>query len=135
MGAHALAVHGIARATEDLDVLVEPSRRNVEPLRRSLSAFGFPELAHSADQFILPKRMATLGVAPLEIDILNSLTGVTFAAAWKGKSIANVGGLKVPVLGLATYVLNKAATGRPKDRLDLELLRERGLLPKNKPQR
>jgi hypothetical protein len=130
VGAHALAVHGVARATEDLDIFVEPSRRNVEPLRQCLVAFGFHGLATAADQFTFPRRMATLGVSPWEIDLLNSLTGVTFATAWRERTTVALSGLRVPVLGLTTYVRNKGATDRPKDRLDLELLRERGLLPR-----
>lgn len=132
VGAHALAVHGVARATEDLDIFVEPRRRNIEPLRQSLIAFGFHGLAAAAEQFTLPKRMATLGVSPWEIDLLNSLTGVTFAAAWRSRTTAELCGLFVPVLGLTTYVRNKRATDRVKDRLDLELLRERGLLPRRR---
>jgi hypothetical protein len=45
VGAHALAASGRPRATQDLDVLVEPTAENAERLGRALRAFGFPALA------------------------------------------------------------------------------------------
>ncbi|OFW15292.1 MAG: hypothetical protein A3F69_02575 [Acidobacteria bacterium RIFCSPLOWO2_12_FULL_66_10] len=42
VGAHALAAHGIARATGDLDIWVEPTRENAERVMRALMAFGAP---------------------------------------------------------------------------------------------
>src|SRR5690606_15851511 len=42
VGAHALAVHGIPRATQDLDVLVEPSAGNAERVLTALVRFGAP---------------------------------------------------------------------------------------------
>ncbi len=40
-GGHAVAAHGEARLTEDLDVFVEPSLANAKHLREALVAFGF----------------------------------------------------------------------------------------------
>lgn len=42
-GAVALAIHGLPRATEDLDLFIEPERENVERLKRALqSVFADP---------------------------------------------------------------------------------------------
>jgi hypothetical protein len=42
-GAVALAIHGLARATEDLDLFIEPDRDNVERVKRALrSVFDDP---------------------------------------------------------------------------------------------
>ena len=68
--------------------------------------------------------MASLGREPLRIDILNQLSGITFAQAWRGRVILSVDELKVPFIGRAELDANKRASGRSKDLLDLELLAE-----------
>ena len=124
VGAHAVAAAGRPRATQDLDVLVEPTTSNAARLGRALRAFGFPVLADDAAQFAEIDRMATLGRPPLQIDVLTSITGVTFADAWAGRKTIRIGPLAVPFLGPRELVKNKAAAGRPKDRADLALLEE-----------
>jgi hypothetical protein len=124
VGAHALAVHGRPRATGDLDILVDPTPANACRLGRALGAFGFAALARQAARFAEPDRMATLGHVPLRIDLMTSISGVSFARAWKGRATVRFGRHRVGFLGRKELVANKRATGRPKDLLDLELLRE-----------
>ena len=66
----------------------------------------------------------TLGVKPLRIDILNAVDGVSFKEAWRSRIKVDAG---VSAIGLAALLKNKRRSGRPKDLLDLELLRERGV--------
>lgn len=40
VGAHALAAHGIARVTGDLDIFVRPTRENADRVVRALGRFG-----------------------------------------------------------------------------------------------
>jgi hypothetical protein len=122
VGAHALAVHGRPRATQDLDVFVAPTEANARRVAAALDQFGFPALAKAWRRFTREDCFARLGLPPLQIDVLTSITGVSFAKAWKGRVIANVDGLQIPFLGEAELRQNKAATGRTKDALDLELL-------------
>jgi hypothetical protein len=125
VGAHALAVLGRARVTNDIDVLVEPTAANARRLARALEAFGFAEYAKQAEaHFAKPERMATLGREPVRIDILSSVSGVEFAEAWKGRVMAQIGASTLPFLGLAAMIKTKRAAGRPKDLLDLALLAE-----------
>jgi hypothetical protein len=124
VGAHALAVHGRPRATGDLDLLVEPSLQNARRLAGALKAFGFHALAKEADAFAQPDRMATLGREPLRVDIMTSISGVSFAAAWRGRKRVRLSGRTVGVLGLREFIANKRASARPKDLLDIELLEE-----------
>jgi hypothetical protein len=126
VGAHALAVHGRPRATGDLDVFVEPTKANAQRLGRALAAFGFPALAAEALKFAEPDRMATLGHEPLRVDLLTSISGVSFAQAWRGRITIALGEHKVGFLGLSEFVTNKRSSGRPKDLLDLALLAEGG---------
>jgi hypothetical protein len=130
LGGHVLATLGRPRYTDDLDVLVEPTKANASRLAKALAAFGYAELAmQAAAHFAEPERMATLGRPPVAIDILSSTPGLTFGEAWDGRQRLKVEGRTIGFLGLAEFVKTKRACGRPKDLLDLELLREAGLYP------
>ena len=126
VGAHALAVHGIPRATGDLDVLVQANPANAERVVAALASFGAPihDLGISRDDFVRPDVVAQLGLPPYRIDILTSISGVEFDAAWEDRVDGNVAGVDVPVLGRASFRKNKRASGRPKDLADLQALGE-----------
>jgi hypothetical protein len=124
IGAHALAIHGRPRATLDLDVFVEASEANAKRLGDALADFGFLESGAQWRQFAEPDRMMTLGREPLRIDILNKISGVSFATAWKNRVPGDIGGRRIHVIGLADLRRNKRASGRPKDLLDIALLDE-----------
>jgi hypothetical protein len=124
IGAHALAIHGRPRATLDLDVFVEPSEANAQRVGAALADFGFAASAAQWRHLAVPDRMMRLGRAPLQIDILNQISGVRFETAWKNRTIGTFAGMRINVLGLADYRRNKRASGRPKDLLDLALLDE-----------
>lgn len=51
VGAHALAAHGRPRATQDIDILVEPTRANARRVCAALADFGFTALAEEVDAF------------------------------------------------------------------------------------
>lgn len=124
VGAHALAAAGRPRHTEDLDILVEPTRANAKRLGAALAEFGYAALAREAAQFAERDRMATLGREPLRVDIMTSISGVDFARAWKGRAKAKLGRFTVGFLGKKELVANKRASRRTKDLLDLALLEE-----------
>lgn len=124
VGAHALAANGRPRATADLDILVEPTLANARALTAALSAFGFRALAAEVEAFATPDRMATLGQPPLRIDVMTSISGVTFAEAWRTKMAGKMGRHRVYFLGREALVRNKRASGRAKDLLDIALLEE-----------
>ena len=51
VGGYAMAVAGIARATYDLDVFVEPTKANARRLARVFKEFGYLELARIAPTY------------------------------------------------------------------------------------
>ena len=124
VGAHALAANGRPRATQDIDVWVEPTAANAARLCAALADFGFTDLAEAVDQFATPGRMATLGNPPLRIDIMTSIDGVAFDEGWAGRLEARLDEHTVPFLGREQLIRNKQASGRPKDLADIALLTE-----------
>jgi hypothetical protein len=124
VGAVALAHHGIPRYTGDLDILVRNSPENARRLESALTEFGLASLGLKAEDFVSSYRVIQLGVAPYRIDILTSLTGVTFDRAWEGRVEGVVGETRVNFLGRKELVRSKKLTGRAQDRADLEALGE-----------
>jgi hypothetical protein len=61
-----------------------------------------------------------IGVAPARIDILTELSGLTFAEAWPDRLRAAFGEIEADFIGLAAFLRNKRAAGRPKDLGDIE---------------
>jgi predicted nucleotidyltransferase len=126
-GGYAVAFHGYPRMTGDIDVFVEISEENARKLEKVLTEFGFASLGLSAKDFLEPRTIVQLGYPPNRIDVLTSLSGVGFDEAWRRKVIADVDGLSVWFIGRDDLVVNKAATGRPKDLADLDALSKREL--------
>jgi hypothetical protein len=124
VGAHALAVHGYVRATLDLDVLVRPTSANAARLVAALTVFGAPLDAHGVTQedFARPGVVYQLGLPPVRIDILTSISGVTFEDAWSTRAMGDVDGRAVPFLGRDALIRNKRASGRKKDLHDIDEL-------------
>lgn len=124
VGAHALAALGRPRFTRDLDVLVEPTLANARRVGAALADVGYAELAKEWRRFAERDRMATLGREPLRVDVMTSISGVSFRDAWRGRTLVRVAGAEVGFLGRAAFVENKRASGRAKDLLDIALLEE-----------
>jgi hypothetical protein len=126
VGAHALAIHGAARATGDIDLLVRPTVENAERVCAALRAFGAPLATHgvSSRDFAVEGTIYQLGLPPRRIDVLTRIDGVSFDEVWAGREHRNVDELSVPFLGRAELMRNKKAAGRPKDLADLALLEE-----------
>ena len=124
VGAHALAAHGRPRATQDLDLFIDPTRANARRVGAAVADFGYPALAAEWPRFAERDRMATLGREPLRIDIITSISGVGFAQAWRGRMRAKYGKRTVGFLGRKELIRNKRASGRAKDLLDIALLEE-----------
>lgn len=128
VGAHALAIHGVPRATGDLDVWIARDAGNVERVWAALLRFGAPVAAMGVGQGDLarPGVVVQIGLPPRRIDLLTSISGVEFDEAWAGRVTHTVDGLRVAFLGRADLVRNKLASGRTKDLADLEALGEVG---------
>jgi hypothetical protein len=127
VGAHAMAVHGVPRATGDLDIWIRPDPENAPKVLRALVEFGAPLEAMNVQEEDLakPETVYQIGLPPRRIDIITDIDGVDFEEAWQSKVISQVTGLAVPFLGWDVLLRNKKASGRPKDLADLKLLEKK----------
>jgi hypothetical protein len=118
----ALGFHGRPRLTGDLDLVVRPTAASAERIVAALAEFGFARLGLKPDDFTSPGQVIQLGIAPNRIDILTSLTGLTFDEIWAGRIEGRLDALPVLFLGRRELIRNKRATGRPQDLADLDAL-------------
>jgi hypothetical protein len=127
VGAHAMAVHGVPRATGDLDVWVSPDPPNADRVWQALLAFGAPAGARGVTRKDLETRgiVVQIGLPPRRLDILTEVSGLDFEEAWRNRVTHRVGSQDVPFLSRDDLIRNKRACGRPKDLADLDIL-ERG---------
>lgn len=127
VGAHALAAHHLPRATGDLDVFVRPSAGNAALVFRALATFGAPLVAHGVTEADLasPGTVYQIGLPPRRVDILTSISAVTFDEAWASHVEVTVHGQSLPFLGKDELIRNKRAAARPKDLVDVAALERR----------
>ncbi len=78
VGAYALALHGRPRATEDLDIWVEPGPENAPRVMRALAEFGAPLADIAEADFTRPGVVYQIGVPPGRIDILKTCQASRF---------------------------------------------------------
>lgn len=124
VGAYALALHGLPRATGDIDVLVRPSFDNASRVIRALIRFGAPVEAAGLTEADLaqPGIVYQIGLPPRRVDVLTEITGVDFDEAWASRVVARFDEGPVFFLGRDALIKNKRATGRTKDLADAESL-------------
>ncbi len=125
VGAYALAVHGVPRATGDLDVWIRPETENAGRALEAFRRFGAPIHDLTREDLCRPGTVFQIGVAPRRIDLLTAIDGVSFDEAWRTRVTVRLGDIEAPVLGRAELIRNKRATGRPRDLADADQLDER----------
>ena len=72
--------------------------------------------------FLKENKIIRMGVAPIRIEILTSISGVDFDKCYQQKIVDEIDGIKVNVISLEQLKINKKASGRHKDLDDYENL-------------
>jgi hypothetical protein len=129
IGAAAMGVHGLIRATEDIDLFVKPDPDNIERLRTALSTAydGDPNIREISTADLLGDYPAVRYYPPsgdLYFDILTRL-GKIVAFENVERERKEVAGTMVWVATPAALYRMKKATVRAKDLQDAAALRER----------
>lgn len=122
VGGHAVAYYGYPRPTGDLDIWVAMTRENAEKLVKALKEFGFDVPRLSEELFLAENQIVRMGVPPLRIDILTTISGIRFEDSFPERTTDVIEGVEVSIIGLHHLKANKQSSARHKDLDDLENL-------------
>jgi len=117
VGGYAVGFHGYPRATGDLDIFVDRSADNANRLVEVLREFGFGNEA-TASLFLEPESVVRIGLPPVRLEVFSGISGVTFEQCARNAVSTNIDGISVRFIGRQELLLNKLASGRPKDLVD-----------------
>ena len=122
IGGYAVGYHGYPRATVDMDIWIAIEPRNAEKVVLALREFGFdlPEL--SAELFLKKDQVIRMGVPPLKLEILTTISGVEFEECYEERVKDKIDDVSVNIISLRHLKINKKNSGRHKDLNDLENL-------------
>jgi predicted nucleotidyltransferase len=122
IGGYAVGYYGYPRATADMDLWVAVYPKNAEKIVAVLKQFGFdiPEL--SRELFLKGDQIVRMGLPPIRIEIVTTISGVTFPECFAERVVANLDGIEVNIISLKQLKINKKASGRHKDLNDLDNL-------------
>jgi len=121
IGGIAAVIHGVPRATFDLDILVEATPENIQPLLDALLDAGIGTASLTNVDEILSNEI-TIFKDRVRIDVQTSTPGLSFQDAWKRRKTMEYQGQVFYVVSLDDLISSKRATGREVDLEDVRLL-------------
>lgn len=115
-GAQALAVHGRARHTEDVDVTVSLESATPQALLRALQSAGFEMRVDDPEAFVARTQVLPATYRPADMDLDIVLAGSGLESGFMARAeLHDLGGVQVPVISAADFVVAKVLAQRPKD--------------------
>ena len=120
VGAYAVMHYTEPRYTKDIDLWIDPSTHNARRAYRALVEYGAPLRGYTPADFTARESVFQIGVDPVRIDVLMSLPGVMFDTAWRNRTSAKVGDVRVQFISKRDLIRAKKAAGRNRDVDDIE---------------
>lgn len=118
VGGAAVNALGFVRTTEDIDFWLQRSEPNAERTLAALNEFGFGEF--TKEDLLDPKAVLMMGRPPNRIDLLTWISARDFDDCYPRRVYGNLGGVRIPLISVDDLLINKRASGRPKDMADIE---------------
>ncbi|HET6447545.1 MAG TPA: nucleotidyl transferase AbiEii/AbiGii toxin family protein [Conexibacter sp.] len=133
VGGIALIRHGVARATRDIDAVLEPGEENLDRLRTLIAEWGAtrPDGSPIPVESITEGKTIHLATPHGALDLLPDRTApLSFAELMDRADVRRVDGVEAPICSLADLVALKRIASRGRDLADLsELEAAHGELP------
>lgn len=131
VGAHAVAFHGYARGTKDLDILIRSTSENLPRVLVALKEFGFGSLGLKEADFA-GDNVIQLGYPPNRVDLLTGISGVDTEKVWETRVKGTYQGHAAFFISRECLLQNKRAADRGQDRLDVQKLEEQARFARRK---
>ena len=132
-GDFAVNFHGYNRSTSDMDIWIKPIEENKLKVFSALEIIGYPsQVLQQVLELDFTKPFSfSVGDDPVDVDIFNHITGVSYADAEKNKIHYKWNNtLNISFISIRDLLVNKMLTGRTKDKLDVEELQKISALKK-----
>lgn len=127
VGGYAVNFHGYERSTSDLDVWVKPGQENLKKIVAVITEMGFDESAvkHISSFDANAPYLFHIGAKPDDVEVFNFVTGVQYQDAEPHKiPFTDDNRLQVYFISIRDLIVNKMLTGRPQDKVDVEMLQK-----------
>ncbi len=124
IGGIAAVLYGVPRATFDLDVLIEPTKDNVERLLSAMIEAGLGTASLTNAEDVLSKEI-TIFTDRIRLDVQTSTPGISFEQAWQRRVTMNYRGQILEVISVGDLIASKTAAGRDVDLADVRILRSK----------
>ena len=121
IGGIAAVLHGVPRATFDLDVLIEATNENVTRLLEALLEARLGTAALTTAEEVLANEI-TIFQDRIRIDVQTSTPGLDFKQAWADRETMIYQGQAFYVASKQDLIASKRAAGREIDLEDVKLL-------------
>ncbi|MCH7722830.1 MAG: hypothetical protein IIC76_05740 [Bacteroidetes bacterium] len=122
IGGYAVAYHGYPRATGDIDIWITTNPDNAKKIVQAIKEFGFADPDISEEIFLKEDQVIRMGVPPLRIELLTTISGVDFKSCYANRIDETLDDVTISFIGLEDLKQNKKASGRHIDLNDLERL-------------
>ncbi len=122
VGGYAVGYHGYPRATLDMGIWVDRTPLNAKKLVSVLKKFGFEVDELKETLFTAENKIIRMGVPPLRIEILTTLSGVEFEECYNSRVVDTLDNTEINFINLSHLKKNKRAAKRHRDLDDLEHL-------------
>lgn len=122
VGGYAVMEYAEPKYTKDLDIWIRADVDNAQRVYRGLASFGAPVGALRVADLCEPEIFVQIGVAPVRVDILTTVPGLEFHAAWERRVERTLDGVPVGYLCMEDLITSKIAAGRKQDRQDVRAL-------------
>jgi predicted nucleotidyltransferase len=124
VGGYAVAFYGHVRTTADMDVWIGATTPNALRAIEALAKFGFSRDSLKDLTLDKPRQVVRMGVPPMQIDLITSVTGCDFAECFARRTTKTHDGVPISLIDLGDLLANKQASGRLKDLADVAALKE-----------
>jgi hypothetical protein len=127
VGGYAVIYHSQPRFTKDIDIFIKADSANAQATFAALATFGAQLQGIRPEDFAESGTFFRFGHDPHGFDILPSIPGVDFEAAWHRRvegAIDPKTGLKAYFISAPDLIAAKIAAGRPQDIADAEAIRK-----------